>query len=324
MVASEWSSTTFIGTQMSKRYFRIMLGQRSVYAEKCFSEGFIGGDWGINQDLTRSLVDNWRDFNKEFIPVFLAAHPDKSKVAAGLACGMLHTICKGISVGDVVLSPDGNGNYRFGEITSGYLYVEENILPQRRKVHWFDRLVARSDLSDGLQKSTGSTGTVAEVTKYAEEIEKLISGETVHKITSTDETIEDPSVFAMEKHLEDFLVRNWSSTAIGRTHDIYSEDGEPIGQQFPTDTGSIDILAISKDNKELLVVELKKGRASDSVVGQVQRYMGYIMSELAEDGQAVRGCIVALEDDIRIRHALRVNPLIDFYRYEVSFKLHKA
>lgn len=48
------------------------------------------------------------------------------------------------------------------------------------------------------------------------------------------------------------------------------------------------------------------------------------MSELAEEGQSVRGCIVALEDDIRIRHALRVNPLIDFYRYEVSFRLHKA
>ena len=44
----------------------------------------------------------------------------------------------------------------------------------------------------------------------------------------------------------------------------------------------MDILAISKDQKELLVVELKKGRASDVVVGQVQRYMGYALDELAE------------------------------------------
>ena len=40
-----------------------------------------------------------------------------------------------------------------------------------------------------------------------------------------------------------------------------------------SDTGPIDILAISKDKKTLLVVELKKGRVSDNVVGQIQRYI---------------------------------------------------
>ena len=96
-----------------------------------------------------------------------------------------------------------------------------------------------------------------------------------------------------------------------------------IGQQYPTDTGFIDILAISKDRSELLVVELKKGRASDAVVGQVQRYMGYLIDEVAEPNQSVRGCIIALEDDLRIRRALRINPSIDFYRYEVTFNLRK-
>jgi restriction system protein len=33
--------------------------------------------------------------------------------------------------------------------------------------------------------------------------------------------------------------------------------------------------------------------------------------------------IIALEDDLRIRRALKVAQGIDFYRYEVSFKLHK-
>src|SRR5690606_6511298 len=105
---------------------------------------------------------------------------------------------------------------------------------------------------------------------------------------------------------------------------IYEEDGEPAGQQYPTDTGEIDILAVSKDGKELLVVELKKGRASDAVVGQIQRYMGYVLDELAESNQTVRGCIIALEDDLRLRRALRVTSNIDFYRYNVSFKLFKA
>jgi len=35
-------------------------------------------------------------------------------------------------------------------------------------------------------------------------------------------------------------------------------------------------------------VELKKGRASDVVVGQIQRYMGYVLQELAEEHQKVK------------------------------------
>ena len=91
-----------------------------------------------------------------------------------------------------------------------------------------------------------------------------------------------------------------------------------------TDTGPIDLLAISKDKQELLVVELKRGRASDAVVGQIQRYMGYVLEEIAEDHQRVRGVIIALDDDKRIRRALQIAQGIDFYRYEVKFSLIPA
>jgi len=36
------------------------------------------------------------DREDTFIPVFLAGHPDKTKIGAGLACGTLWTIAKGI------------------------------------------------------------------------------------------------------------------------------------------------------------------------------------------------------------------------------------
>ncbi len=97
-------------------------------------------------------------------------------------------------------------------------------------------------------------------------------------------------------------------TELGKTHKIYDVDGEKVGQQYPTDTGPIDVLAQSHDGTELLVVGLKRGRASDSVVGQIQRYMGYVAQDLAEPGQSVRGVIIALDDDIRIRRALAVAP----------------
>ena len=86
----------------------------------------------------------------------------------------------------------------------------------------------------------------------------------------------------------------------------------------------MDVLAIKKDKSELLVVELKRGRASDVVVGQVLRYMGFVKEELAEPSQAVRGVIIALEDDIRIRRALAMTPMIDFFRYQMTFKLVKG
>jgi restriction system protein len=306
-----------------KSYYRVKLGQKSIYADECFAGGFIGTDFGINQDLTKKLPEEWRTFNKEFIPVYLAAHPDKTKIGAGLACGALWTVSKGIQKGDIVLCPDGTGKYRVGEVSSGYYYEPGKILFHRRPVTWLNVMIDRAAMSEALRNSTGSIGTVSNITQHREEIERLIGGISAPTIISTDATVEDPSAFALEEHLEDFLVKNWPHTEFGKDYDIYEEDGEK-GRQYQTATGPLDILAISKDKKHLLVVELKKGRASDSVVGQALRYMSYVQEELAEEGQTVLGAIVAHEDDARIRRALTMTPSISFYRYQVSFKLVKA
>jgi len=306
-----------------KNYYRIMLGQKSVHAEEAHKGNFIGAGWFEDTDLSNKLPESWRDFNKTFIPLYIEQNPDKSKISAGLACGMLHTIAKGINIGDIVLSPDGLGNYMVGEVTRGYEYHKGSILPHRRPVTWFPRMISREEMSDSLKNSSGSIGTVSNLTKYAEEIERIISGNRPAMIIATDETIEDPTIFALEKHLEDFLVQNWKYTELGKNYDIYEEEGELVGQQYLSDTGPIDILAISKDKKEILVVELKKGRVSDAVVGQIQRYMGYVKEELAEETQNVRGAIIAFEDDIRVRRALSVANNIDFYTYKIQFELHK-
>ena len=305
-------------------YYRIFAGAKNMFSALCIKQGFIGGDWSIEHDLSTTLPDDWRLFNHQFIPVFLASHPNKTKVAAGLACGMLHTICKGMQQGDVVLCPDGNGLYSVGEVISGYFYVAGEPLPHRRKVNWFSRGISKEEMSQPLKNSVGSIGTVSNISKYAEELESLLDGKQPSALIHTDETVEDPNVFALEKHLEEFLIANWVSTDLGKEFDIYSEEGELVGQQYPSDTGPIDILAISKDKKTLLVVELKRGRASDSVVGQIQRYMGYVKDELCEPNQTVKGVIIALDDDLRLRRALSVAQNIEFFRYQVSFKLFKT
>lgn len=306
-----------------RNFYRLMLGRKSVHAEACFAGGFVGTDFGIHQDLTGRLPDEWRAFNKEFIPVYLESRPDKNKISAGLSCGAIWTVSKGMAQGDIVLCPDGTGQYRIGEISGSYTYEHGEILPHRRPVKWLDRTISRADMSEELRKSCSSIGTVSSISKHAGEVEHLLLGVVTPQIVPADQ-ICDPAAFALEKHLEDFLVQNWKGTELSRNFDIYEEDGERIGQQFPTDTGSIDILAISKDRKTLLVVELKKGRVSDVVVGQLLRYMGFVQEELAETDQAVRGVVIALEDDQRLRRALAMVPAIEFYRYEVSFKLVKG
>jgi restriction system protein len=307
-----------------KNYYRVMLGKKSTFATQCFAGNFIGADFGIAEDLTHKLPEEWREFNKAFIPVFLAAHPEKSKIAAGLACGFLWTVAKGIRKGDTVLCPDGEGRYHVGEVSGDYYYTTGDILPHRRSVQWLSQKIERADMSEALKNSSGSIGTISNITQYQNEIEKLIGGTSTTTLISTDETVEDPAAFVLEKHLEDFLVQNWGHTDLGKEYDIFEEEGEQVGQQYPTDTGPVDILAIRKDKKELLVVELKKGRASDMVVGQVLRYMGYVLQELAEEGQVVKGVIIALEDDQRIKRALAATPNISFYRYQISFKLLKV
>lgn len=304
-----------------KSYYRLMLGQKSIYADQCFKGNFIGVNFGITEDLSSSLPEEWREFNKAFIPVVMKGGHYTSKIGAGLACGNLWTVAKGMKTGDIVISPDGTGTYRVGEITGEYLYAPGTGLPHRRPVKWYDQTIDRAVMSDELKHATGSIGTVSNISGYLAEVEKLIGTASVPVIISNDPTVEDPSAFAMEKHLEDFLVQNWAQTELGREYDVYSEEGEQVGQQYLTDTGPLDILAISKDKKQLLVVELKKGRASDVVVGQVLRYMGYVQEELADNGQTVKGVIIALEDDQRIRRALSVTPAVTFYRYEISFRL---
>jgi len=301
-----------------------MLGPKSIYAEQCKQGSFIGVDFLEDIDLSNRLPENWRDFNKEFIPIHQKRYPERSKVGSGLACGNLWTVAKGLLIGDIVLCPNGQKAYMVGEIISEYEYKKGELLPHRRNVRWYEKLIDRDQMTEAMRNSCGSIGTVSTITKYSEEIDRLIAGSQPVYIISTDETIENPSVFALEMHLEEFLVQNWKQTELGKKYDIYAEDGQLVGQQYPSDTGPIDILAISKNKKELLVIELKRGKASDVVVGQIQRYMGYVKEELAEKDQTVKGAIIAFESDNKLNRALSVASNIEFYTYKISFKLEKG
>ena len=186
-----------------KKYNRIMLGQGSKFAKMCHEEGYIGAEFDIFIDLSNDLYENWRDFNKKFIPIWMANVPGKSTTSAGLACGFLWTIIKGLQIGDIVLCPSGQGYYYVGVIASNYYYVPDTELPHRRKVEWLDKVIERKAMSQELKNSSGSVGTCCDITKYAEEIEALISG------ASNAPTSDKPSTngAGTEGH-KDFLERS--------------------------------------------------------------------------------------------------------------------
>ena len=141
-------------------------------------------------------------------------------------------------------------------------------------------------------------------------------------ITKDEESrIETYEEFGLESHLEDFLVENWDKLDLSKKYQILEKDGDIIGQQYVTQMGRIDILAKSKDGKEWLVIELKKGRISDQVVGQTLRYIGWISEHEAKPEEKVTGLIIVGEKDDKLICSLKAVNNIKLRTYAVSFRL---
>ena len=101
------------------------------------------------------------------------------------------------------------------------------------------------------------------------------------------------------------------------------------GIEFDTkEVGRIDLLCTDQQGN-FVVMELKKDRSGDKVVGQIQRYMGWVKEHLAGD-KDVRGVIVLRkhEDDfdadkqlLYINYAIKTNPNICVKFYKMSLSL---
>lgn len=162
--------------------------------------------------------------------------------------------------------------------------------------------------------------TVVEISaeKFREYVESsdVISTEEI-------ESVEDQSAFVLEKYLEEFIVSNFE-TIFKHELSIYKDTDKNDGQQYATDIGLIDILAVEKKSRSFVVIELKKGRPSDQVVGQVLRYMGWVRKNLCTNGQPVKGLVICREPDPKLSYAIDMTNNIDVRYYEVSFKLKEV
>jgi len=81
------------------------------------------------------------------------------------------------------------------------------------------------------------------------------------------------------------------------------------GRQFPTDVSNIDLLMQDMDN-HYVVVELKKGKTEDNVVGQTLRYMGWIRQNLSK-AKVVKGIIVIAKGEVTTKLEMAIKGLQD-------------
>lgn len=137
-------------------------------------------------------------------------------------------------------------------------------------------------------------------------------------VTSKD--IESQTEFALETHLEEFIYQNWSNINWGSRIELYKTD-EQDGRQFPAGPWSIDFLAIDKDKNDLVVIELKRGKTSDSTVGQLLRYINWVKENVAEKGQNVKGIIIARDVDEALNYAVKNLEYVEVKTYKVDFQL---
>jgi hypothetical protein len=126
---------------------------------------------------------------------------------------------------------------------------------------------------------------------------------------------------ALEQHLQD----NWQSTEFARLGiELATEErhGFP-GRQVLTPRNTIDLLGYREAAREWWVFELKKGRSSDAVVGQVQRYMGWI-ARRARPREEVRGAIIVGRPDENLMSSVASNDRLSLWRYDESLKVTRV
>jgi hypothetical protein len=133
-----------------------------------------------------------------------------------------------------------------------------------------------------------------------------------------------PLEFALEVFLEEFILTNWEGIDWGRPLELWESETGELGHQLGTPVGRLDFLCRDTATDALVVVELKRGRPSDTVVGQAARYMGWVRAHLATENQRVEGIIVAHEQELRLAYAVAAVPGLSILTYTVDFSLSLA
>lgn len=279
------------------------------------ANGLISIGWQNLGDVSRMNRD-------DLTQVVASTFPDKPQQTKGLIGNMLWSFYHEIRPGDFIIARRGRKTLAaVGEVTEAAVHT-----PGRNPAHGHKGFLKVTWQEQPRDKAFPTVvfpmHTLAELSR--EQFDSFLEGSGVQAVTSAAaESIEDPNAFVLEKYLEDFVVGNFDTIFKGQLKIFEDADGND-GQQYATDIGPIDILAVEPTSRSFVVIELKKGRPSDQVVGQILRYMGWVKKNLCSPGQGVKGLVICREHDPKLAYALEMTNGIDVRYYSVSFKLKEA
>ncbi len=263
---------------------------------------------------------------QELAEAVKVAYPEKPSTAVGLCANMIWNFYNQIKPDDMVVARRGRKVIAgIGRVSKMAFYAPGKN-PFCNHPHFLGVQWQLQPRDRAFPTVAFPMQTVAEISK--EQFQKLFESDSFatadadsERQMESVELVDSASLtFVLEKYLEEFIVSNFQSIFQG-TLTLYRDSEGNDGQQYATDIGQIDILAFEPKSQSFVVIELKKGRSSDQVVGQILRYMGWVKENLCTVGQNVKGLVVCREPDPRLTYALQMTSGIDLRYYDISFKL---
>lgn len=157
--------------------------------------------------------------------------------------------------------------------------------------------------------------------KYENFIDDKVEAMELNNIFDNESTI-DTTSFILEKYLQDFITSNFRKI-FGDNVDIFIDKDGIKGDQYNTgNAGIMDILAFDKANNKFIIIELKRNKSSDIVVGQILRYIGWVEENLCNNEEKIEGIIICGEGDVRLQYAIKpVSSFVKLKYYKIDFRL---
>jgi hypothetical protein len=121
--------------------------------------------------------------------------------------------------------------------------------------------------------------------------------------------------FPVEAHLRDFLAKNLERVETGLR--LYASP-EHSGVEFPVDRGRIDLLAVDRSGK-FVVIELKLSQGRNETLGQLLYYMGWVDQHLGAG--PCRGFIIASDITQELSVAIARVPGVSLAKCRMSFAI---
>lgn len=182
------------------------------------------------------------------------------------------------------------------------------------------------ELRRGLRKlgwTVQETGSEVRLIPAGERLSETAAAQLLGDDAEEVETENGEAAFGLEYQLRDFIAQNLNAIDVaGHKLRLYVDPTGRDGIEFPTAVGPIDILAVDESGN-FYVFELKRARSPDRAMGQVTRYMGWVLDTVGK-GKSVTGVIVAKDITTNLRYAVSVVPNVKLFEYEVEFRLRSA